>query len=66
MIVDLCGDGNCDRRENCGDCGNDCCLSPSFCSDGICDSDEDSTNCSIDCGAVCPPGKICNGIVAEE
>lgn len=55
-----CGDGRCDRMENCGSCAHDC--GPChFCGDGECGADEDCAGCEADCGpcaggCACPAG----------
>ena len=56
----ICGDGSCDRGEDCNNCSNDCCLSS--CGDGSCDRGED-ISCSSDCVIVdlCPNGTCDSG-----
>lgn len=50
-----CGDGVCERPEQCLDCERDCGRCPPACGDGLCEApDETCDGCPRDCGA-CPP-----------
>jgi len=61
-ISTICGNGRCETRENCWNCGIDCkCGKEEYCSfkdkkclklvcgNGICEPFEDSENCCLDC-----------------
>jgi len=47
----ICGDGNCDKTENCFICLQDCgsCPVSSICGDNICESGENCYDCPKDC-----------------
>lgn len=60
-----CGDGKCNRTENCVNCPQDCkCL---FCGDGLClkTDGESCTTCPQDCGK-CTPKYVCGDGVCTK
>eukprot|EP01098_Paradermamoeba_levis_P004021 TRINITY_DN1759_c0_g1_i1.p1 TRINITY_DN1759_c0_g1~~TRINITY_DN1759_c0_g1_i1.p1 ORF type:complete len:444 (+),score=119.18 TRINITY_DN1759_c0_g1_i1:68-1333(+) len=60
-----CGDGKCNRTENCVTCPQDCkCL---FCGDGLClkTDNETCTSCPQDCGK-CPVTSVCGDGVCQQ
>lgn len=50
-----CGNGVCDSKENCMNCGSDCGV---CCGDGDCNYEETCLTCELDCG-ICPEGDFC-------
>ena len=61
--TNTCGNGVCDAKETCDNCGADC---GACCGDGTCNYGETCFTCEADCG-ICDPGErcgdgVCSGI----
>lgn len=65
-----CGNGQCDGKEHCGTCPQDCacpqgkscqsgtCVTPNSCGNGVCDNGENCGTCAKDCP--CKAGESCS------